>query len=150
MKAEAAYMKGDYKAYVDFGAKRGDVDLMMARALEKLKRYKESLAVYKLVAQGLKGTGDIKGLKRAYIGAADTSFMLRRYTGAIGYYRTLLKLIEKDGNGDTSWALFRITQSYAKLKKRDKQRDALKAIKKIDDTFGRSAEPLFGGRVGNL
>jgi tetratricopeptide (TPR) repeat protein len=123
---------------------------MMARALEKLQRYKESLAVYKSVVSSLKGKEEIKGLKSAYIGAADTSFMLRRYTGAIGYYRSLLKLIEKDGNGDTSWALFRITQSYARLKKRDEQRDALKEIKKIDDTFGRSAEPLFGGRVGNL
>ena len=150
MLAEVAYIKGDFKAYVDFAAERGYVNLRMARALEKLKRYEKSLEVYKKVAYAFKDTKDIEGLKKAYIGAADTSFMLRRYIGAIGYYRTLLKLVEKDGNDNTSWALFRITQSYSKLKKRDEQRDALKAIKEIDDTFGRSAGPLFGGRVGNL
>ena len=150
MLADVAYMKGDYKAYVDFGTKSGYENLKMARSLEKLKRYKEALKVYKKVAYALKDTKDIEGFKNAYIGAADTSFMLSRYTGAIGYYKMLLKLIEKDGNGDTSWALFRITQSYSKLKKRDEQLEALKAIKEVDDTFGRSAEPLFGGRVGNL
>ncbi len=88
--AKAAYMKGDYKTYLDSVALSGDPAISRARALKRLRRYSEALSVYEGVVSG-KGTGDVKTVTAAYIGAADCSFMLGRYAKAVSLYNSALE-----------------------------------------------------------
>lgn len=142
--AKAAYMKGDYKTYLDFVALSGDPDILRARALKRLRRYSEALSVYEGVVSG-KETGDVKTVTAAYIGAADCSFMLGRYAKAVSLYNSALERMGEGGDVFRSWVLYRITQSYSRLDDRGKVQEALDSISEVDDAFGRSAASLFKG-----
>jgi tetratricopeptide (TPR) repeat protein len=145
--AKAAYMKGDYKAYLV--ASSGDPDISRAKALKGLRRYSEALSVYERVVSG-KGTGDVKRLTAAYIGAADCSFMLGRYNKAVAHYNSALEQMGEGGDEFRSWALYRITQSYSRLDDGGKVQEALDSISAVDDAFGRSAVSLFKGPARNF
>ncbi len=143
--AKAAYLKGDYKAYAKAMPATGKPaeDFNRASALARIKRHTEAIKLFLSVADGYKALGNVDGEKRALLGAADSSFKKGLYPEAVKRYGMALDLMGKDKSLEKRWALYMITQSYSKLKKRDMQKEALNRVVVANGVFGEGAEAIY-------
>jgi tetratricopeptide (TPR) repeat protein len=143
--SKAAYLKGDYKAYAEGVSVTGDPakDFYKAAALARINKHRDAVELFKDVAASHKAAGDFDGRKRALIGAADSSFKLRRYSSAVRLYEEAVGLMDKGKTPEKRWALYMITQSYSKLNRRDKQKEALGDVVVVNGVFGDGAEALY-------
>ncbi len=143
--SKAAYLTGDYKAYVAGVSLTGEpaIDFNRAAALARLNRHSEAVKLFLNVADSYKAAGDAAGQKRALLGAADSSFKLKQYSVAVGQYNSAVELMGKGKSLEKRWALYMITQSYSKLKKRNEQKEALSNVVVANGVFGDGAEAIY-------
>ncbi|MBE9528933.1 MAG: tetratricopeptide repeat protein, partial [Proteobacteria bacterium] len=143
--SSAAYLKGDYKAYAEGVSVTGDPtkDFYKAAALARINKHRDAVKLFKGVAASYKLAGDSAGRKRALLGAADSSFKIRRFSSAVKLYEEAVGLMDKGKTLEKRWALYMITQSYSRLNKREKQKEALGEVVVANGVFGDGAEALY-------
>lgn len=142
----AAFDRGEYeKVALTKSPPSGAEGLVLkARALSKLARHKEALAVYEQAAVELREKGDRYLLVQAYLGAADAAFALGRYAGAAEGYKKAVGAMEGPDKGIyKSWALYRLVQSYSILKNDDGKEESLKELTGLGSEFGGMAAPVL-------
>lgn len=143
---KAAFDRGDYEkvALAKNPPAGADGLILKARALTKLARHKEALAVYEQAAAGLREGGDSALLVQAYLGAADANFTLGRYAGAADGYKKAVALMQGPDKGIyRSWALYRMARSYSILKNDGGKEESLKELTGLGSEFGGMAAPVL-------
>lgn len=143
---KAAFDGGEYeKVALTKNPPAGAAGLVLkARAMAKLGRHKEALAVYEQAVAEFQEKGDRGLLVQAYIGAADASFTLGRYaTAAEGYKKAVAAMEGPDKGIYKSWALYRLARSYSILRNDGGKEESLKELTGLGSEFGGMAAPVL-------
>lgn len=140
---KVSFIKGDYRRAAD--SRQDDPEALMLRAISfvKLSNHNEAGQAYEKAAKIFESKGDKERAKAAYMGMADSNFVLGKYPKAIECYKKALENIKEEKGQDRAWALYRTAQSYSKLNKTAEEREVLKELKETGDEFGNWAVPIF-------
>ena len=118
MKAERAFVKGDYEKVVEIGNKSGysasrldeRLQYLAARALLKLKRYSEARTRFSKI---LNHGDDPRLLDKTYMGLADSYYLEGDYKQAKTHYEKAIRYFPD--SDDLPVAYYRLGSCYAKL-----------------------------------
>lgn len=149
---KTAFMKGDYRRAAQPASSADGPSVLMLKAFSfsKLNMHREAGALYSSAAKGFSEKGDERGMYYAYAGMADSEFMMEKYESAAAGYKNAIESIREVKGQDRSWALYRLAQSYSRLKKAPEKQEAVKELKGYNDEIGVWAASIFkepGGKM---
>lgn len=140
---KTAFLEKDYAAVA---ASKDDGDpetvFLKARSLARLGQHAPAAGLFEKAASAFKAKDEIKKTAAAYIGAADSNYLLGNFKTAAERYSTVAGMLP-DGDEDKSWAKYRTAKCYSRLNREKAVKEAVGELTENKGGYGRWAAPIF-------
>ncbi len=140
---KTAFLEEDYGEVA--GSKEdGDPEtaVLRGRSQARLGRHAFAAGLFEKAAARFKAKGDLKKTAAAYIGSADSNYLMGNFQTAVERYRSATGMLP-DGDEDKSWALYRSAQCYSRLKSEKAWKETVTDLMEDKGGYGRWAGPIF-------
>lgn len=134
------------KDYGEVAASKDDGDaetvFLRARSMARLGRHAFAVGLFEKAGARFEAKGDLKRTAAAYIGSADSNYLMGNFRTAVKRYRSAAGMLP-DGDEDKSWALYRTAQCYSRLKSEKAGKETVTDLMEDKGGYGRWAGPIL-------